>query len=137
MGKSCFSDEITRGVWRLSIRCDKYDYHKFGVIESSHLEQSKTGYLEDLAWSSVFYLNWGAVFQNRKEIAEGNQQPNNNSVVTIELDMNRHTLVLFVDGQRQPHSLANISQKVRFALFMFYTNRYADILNFEEVSAPK
>ncbi|KAK2943816.1 hypothetical protein BLNAU_21254 [Blattamonas nauphoetae] len=93
--KSCFSDEITRGVWKLSIRCDRCDWHKFGVIDSSHLEQSKTG---------------GVVWQTGKHTATGNQKPNNYSVVTMELDMNRHTLVLFVDGQRQPHSLTNIPQ---------------------------
>ncbi|KAK2955526.1 hypothetical protein BLNAU_9574 [Blattamonas nauphoetae] len=33
--KSCFSDEITRGMWRLSIRCNKYDLHS--LFFSFHL----------------------------------------------------------------------------------------------------
>ncbi|KAK2956836.1 hypothetical protein BLNAU_8113 [Blattamonas nauphoetae] len=41
LDKSCFSDEITRGVWRLSIRCNKYDGQEFGVMDSSQLEQKK------------------------------------------------------------------------------------------------
>ncbi|KAK2955661.1 putative CAMK family protein kinase [Blattamonas nauphoetae] len=118
--KSCFSDEITRGVWRLSIRCDEYDWHVFGVIDSSQLEQSKENNLLSQSGSSVFVLNWGDVYQNGKRIAGGNQQPEDNSVVTIELDMDRHTLVLFVDGQKQPESLADIPHAVRFALCIYY-----------------
>ncbi|KAK2943822.1 hypothetical protein BLNAU_21260 [Blattamonas nauphoetae] len=109
----------------------------FGVIDSSQLEQSKTSGLYYREGASVFYLNGGHVCQNGKEIAHGNQEPDDNSVVTIELDMNRHTLVLFVDGQRQPNSLANIPKKVRFVLYLFYQDRYADIVSFDEVSAQK
>ncbi|KAK2947917.1 hypothetical protein BLNAU_17144 [Blattamonas nauphoetae] len=135
--KSCFSDEITRGVWRLTVRCDYFDWHDFGVINSSKLEQSKTGAISFKLWSSEFFLTGGTVYQNGKQIASGNQKPKHNSVVTMELDMNRHTLVLFVDGQRQPDSLANIPQNVRFALCMKYKDRFADILSFDEMSAPK
>ncbi|KAK2943819.1 hypothetical protein BLNAU_21257 [Blattamonas nauphoetae] len=135
--KSCFSDEITRGEWRMTIRCDKYTWHNFGVIDSSKLEQSKTSYLYHQQGSLLFVLEDGSVHQNGKEIAHGNQKPTPNSVVTIELDMKRHTLVLFVDDQRQPHSLANIPQKVRFALYIYHKDRYADILSFDEVSARK
>ncbi|KAK2947941.1 putative serine/threonine protein kinase [Blattamonas nauphoetae] len=110
---------------------------RFGVIDSSKLEQSKTGDLYDQPGASVFYLNYGSVHQNGKKIASGNQKAKPNSVVTIELDMNRHTLVLFVDDERQPHSLANIPQNVRFALEIYYTNKSADIVSFEEVSARK
>ncbi|KAK2958703.1 hypothetical protein BLNAU_6206 [Blattamonas nauphoetae] len=108
-----------------------------GVMESSKLEESKTGYLAGMSWSSVFRLNGDDVYQNGTKIASGNQKPKDNSVVTIELDMNRHTLVLFVDGQRQPHSLAKIPPKVRFALFICNTDRYAEILSFDDVSAQK
>ncbi|KAK2960169.1 hypothetical protein BLNAU_4722 [Blattamonas nauphoetae] len=130
--KSCFSDEITRGVWRLSIQCDTSYSTIFGVIESSQVEQSKTGYLKDMPWSSVFWLKWGEVIQSGKTIAKANQPPNENSVVTLELDMNRHTLVLFVDGQRQPLSLHKIPQKVRFALFIRSLDTSAEILCFDE-----
>ncbi|KAK2945193.1 hypothetical protein BLNAU_19882 [Blattamonas nauphoetae] len=108
--KSCFSDEITRGKWRLSVRCEKYDAHIFGVIESSQLQRCKSGLIREKPGSSVFRLTDGDVHQNGKLLASGNQKPTDISVVTMELDMNRHTLVLFVDGQRQPHSLANIPQ---------------------------
>ncbi|KAK2947946.1 putative Aurora kinase [Blattamonas nauphoetae] len=135
--KSCFSDKITRGVWRLSIRCGTYSATRFGVIDSSQLEQSKTGDLLNQPGASVFLLNVGYVYQNGTKIANGNQIPKDNTVVTIELDMNRHTLVLFVDGQRQPHSLANIPQNVRFALFIGHKDIYDEIVSFDEVSARK
>ncbi|KAK2941367.1 hypothetical protein BLNAU_23724 [Blattamonas nauphoetae] len=130
--KSCFSDEIRRGVWRVSVRCNNYDATRFGVVESSKLEQSKTTDLVNQSGASVFWLNNRSVNQNGTQIATGNQEPNNNSVVTMELDMNRHTLVLFVDGHRQPYSLTNIPQNVRFALFIYGKDRYADILSFDE-----
>ncbi|KAK2948574.1 hypothetical protein BLNAU_16473 [Blattamonas nauphoetae] len=133
--KACFSDEITRGVWRLSLRCGKSSFTTFGVIESSQLEQSKTSNLTDKQGSSAFILNLGWVVQNGNETADGNQHTFDDSVVTLELDMNRHTLVLFVDSQRQPHSLANIPQKVRLALCIWAKDNYADILSFEEISA--
>ncbi|KAK2960122.1 putative Protein kinase domain containing protein [Blattamonas nauphoetae] len=135
--KSCFSDEITRGVWRLSFRCDKYYDTRFGVIDSSKLEQSKTGDLIQKSGASVFRLSMGNVYQNGKEIASGKQQPPDNAVVTLELDMNRHTLVLFLDGKRQRHSLAKIPLNVRFALNINWEGRYVDIVSFEEVSAQK
>ncbi|KAK2959057.1 putative Protein kinase domain containing protein [Blattamonas nauphoetae] len=135
--KSCFSDEITRGVWRLSIRCAEYSGTTFGVIDSSQLEQSKTGDLNKQPGASVFELNLACVYQNGKYVTRGNQVPKGNSVVTIELDMNRHTLVLFVDGQRQPDSLANIPQNVRLALLIYYKDLNADIVSFEEMSAQK
>ncbi|KAK2945665.1 putative Cyclin-dependent kinase 2 [Blattamonas nauphoetae] len=128
--KSCFSDEITRGVWRLSIRCDKYDMHRFGVIDSSQLEECKTATLDFQSGASVFWLSTGTVHQDAKKIAKGNQRAKKNSVVTIELEMKRHTLVLFVDDQRQPDSLANIPQNVRFALNIYNKDRYADIVSF-------
>ncbi|KAK2950606.1 hypothetical protein BLNAU_14498 [Blattamonas nauphoetae] len=107
----------------------------FGVIDSSQLEQCKTSDLINQQGSSVFRLHSGHVFQNGKMIADGNQTPRDNSVATIELDMNRHTLVLFVDGQRQPESLANIPQKVRFAMCIYSIDDHADIISFDEVSA--
>ncbi|KAK2947926.1 hypothetical protein BLNAU_17153 [Blattamonas nauphoetae] len=112
-------------------------YTMFGVIDSSQLEPSKTSDIVFKSGASVFWLSLGSVHQNGKEIAGGNQKPKPNSVVTIELDMNRHTLVLFVDDQRQPASLANIPQNVRFALYIYVKDRFADILSFDEVSARK
>ncbi|KAK2950102.1 hypothetical protein BLNAU_14904 [Blattamonas nauphoetae] len=106
-----------------------------GVIDSSKLEQYQTSNIADQPESSVFALNSGYVHQNGVFVSYGNKEPNANSVVTMELDMNRHTLVLFVDGQRQPHSLANIPQNVRFALSIHYKDRYADILGFNDISA--
>ncbi|KAK2949336.1 hypothetical protein BLNAU_15716 [Blattamonas nauphoetae] len=108
---------------------------RFGVIDSSQLGQSKTGDIIHRSGASMFSLNSGNVWQNGTKIAEGNQKPSDNSVMTMELDMNRHTLVLFVDDQRQSHSLANIPQNVRFALLIYEKDRYADILSFDVVSA--
>ncbi|KAK2947914.1 hypothetical protein BLNAU_17141 [Blattamonas nauphoetae] len=134
-GSVCPRHEIT--VWDPThFRKEGRRITRLGVIDSSKLEQSKTSDLISPSWSSVFYLNYGSVHQNGKKIADKNQKPEDNSVVTMELDMNRHTLVLFVDDQRQPHSLANIPQNVRFALFIYHKDRYADILSFDEVSAP-
>ncbi|KAK2963791.1 hypothetical protein BLNAU_1358 [Blattamonas nauphoetae] len=137
VNKSCFSAEITRGAWRLSLRCDEFDNHTFGVIESSKLEQCKKVVLRNVSTSSVFELDTGNVHHNGNRIAYGNQRPAANSVVILELDMNRHTLVLFVDNRRQPHSIDNIPQKVRFALSIYRKDRYVDVLNFDEVSAQK
>ncbi|KAK2951507.1 hypothetical protein BLNAU_13529 [Blattamonas nauphoetae] len=135
--KSCFSDEITSGVSRLSVRCNKFDQHSIGVIDSSQLHQCRAMDLTNVSGSSIFRLNSGNIYQNGVRITGGNQPPNDNSVVTLELDMNSHTLVLFVDGQRQPHSLENIQQKVRFTLSIYFRDRSAEILSFDTVSGPK
>ncbi|KAK2940241.1 hypothetical protein BLNAU_24845 [Blattamonas nauphoetae] len=42
-----------------------------------------------------------------------------------------------MDGQRQPQSLANIPQKVRFALYIHFKDRYADILSFDKFVADE
>ncbi|KAK2943829.1 putative protein kinase [Blattamonas nauphoetae] len=109
----------------------------FGVIDSSSLEETKTGNIRNQSAASVLSVSGGFAYQNGMQITTGNQVPNNNSVVTLELDMNKHTLVLFVNDQRQPHSLSNIPENVRFALYIYYKDRYADILSFDEVPAPK
>ncbi|KAK2946623.1 hypothetical protein BLNAU_18459 [Blattamonas nauphoetae] len=106
-----------------------------GVIDSSRLETCKTSDLLEMAGSSAFYLFWGSVHQNGKEIAFGNrQQPPDNSIVSVELDMNRHTLALILDDRRQPYSLDNIPKKVRFALYLHPKGRSAEIVSLEEVT---
>ncbi|KAK2955968.1 hypothetical protein BLNAU_9128 [Blattamonas nauphoetae] len=111
--KSCFSDEITQGVWKLSMKSTKIDSHAIGVIDSTKLEQMKTGSMRERKGPFVFWLNMGSVITDGKETAKGNKIPNVNAVVTLLLDMNKHTLVLIVDGQKQPHSFSNLPNKVR------------------------
>ncbi|KAK2959690.1 hypothetical protein BLNAU_5467 [Blattamonas nauphoetae] len=106
-----------------------------GVIDSSQFEQCKISDIIHQPGSSVFVLSCGSVHQNGRRIAEGNQAARGLSEMTLELDMNRRTLVLFVNGQRQPHSLANIPQKVRFALSIHNAGKSAEIQSPDEGSA--
>ncbi|KAK2942220.1 hypothetical protein BLNAU_22870 [Blattamonas nauphoetae] len=85
----------------------------FVVIDSSQLEQSKN------IQSYLSVLVFRVLVERRKVVSkwEGNRKWKS------------------MDGQRQPQSLANIPQKVRFALYIHFKDRYADILSFDKTSA--
>ncbi|KAK2959491.1 hypothetical protein BLNAU_5540 [Blattamonas nauphoetae] len=109
---------------------------RIGVIDSSQLENCKTGDLADKPGASVFRLGGGHVNLDGCLWESGNMIPRDNSDVTVELDINRRTLVLFVDGEKQPHAIFDFPHSVRLALLVYGKDNSVDILSFDQVNRP-
>ncbi|KAK2948639.1 hypothetical protein BLNAU_16458 [Blattamonas nauphoetae] len=132
--KSCFSDEITHGVWKLSMRINQVDNVDFGVIHSRQLEVCKTGPLRGRRETFVYCLSTSSLISDGNQFPVDFQIPKANEVVTLHLDMNERRLVLSVDGKNQQQSFSNIPNRARFVLQMVEGNRTAEILSFEKVA---
>ncbi|KAK2962836.1 hypothetical protein BLNAU_2271 [Blattamonas nauphoetae] len=134
---SCYSRSINDGIWRLTITSENYRGLSIGVIDDKHRHTLSTGKYYPKQGSVVFIPSDTTHFQQEHKVEARNIIAESGSQVSVELNMKKGRLDLFIDGQRQGTSLYSIPPIVRFAVGLHGRGRSFSVVGFEELVREK
>ncbi|KAA6382135.1 MAG: hypothetical protein EZS28_022340, partial [Streblomastix strix] len=124
---------IENGIWAIESEfyCSQYDgYGAIGITpDSFNIPAGQyPGVQQSWGTSTVYCRNGTGI--------SGNTAFRNNQIVRLEVDSEKGTLILFVQGVQQPVYISGIREKVRFIICMYHAGSTCNIRSLKKISAP-
>ncbi|KAA6398478.1 MAG: hypothetical protein EZS28_006003 [Streblomastix strix] len=81
-------------------------------------------------------INWGGYIYYKGYQTPGNIGFGSNQIVKLEYNSEKGTLTYFLDNVQQPVYITGIKDKVRFVIYMYYSESTCTIRSFKKLTYP-
>ncbi|KAA6384058.1 MAG: hypothetical protein EZS28_020414 [Streblomastix strix] len=133
---------LEKGIWSLETTFNTIAIDGCGgvgiVRDSFNIPAGTNPHLSLNNQHMVAYFGkpWCGQVCYKKTQTLGNLDFANNQIVKLEFDSEKGTLIFFVDGIQQPIYIQGIKEKVRFFVFLLYSDSYCTIGSLKQLAAP-